>query len=135
MAARTTTAAGRAMAAAMTEGRPAKKPRWSRGKIRALAYTSGLLTFVAGLGVLGYAPRPATAESASGKQHREQPRRLVIVRHITRKVVIVDPPAASAPVYYAPSYSGGSTSSSSTSVSNPAPPPPPPAPTTGGSHP
>jgi hypothetical protein len=112
----------------MTDPRPAKKRRWSRRKIRALGYASGLLTFVAGLGVLGYAPRPATAESASGT-HKPKPRRTVIVRRITRKVIIVDAPTASVPVTYAPSYSSGGTT-----VSNPAPVAAP-APTTGGSHP
>jgi hypothetical protein len=117
------------MGAGMTEPRPAKKRRWSRGKIRALAYASGLLTFVAGLGVLGYAPHPATAQSASGARE-QKPRRTVIVRRITRKVIIVDQPVASAPVSYTPTYS-----SSGTTVSNPAPVAPAPAPTTGGSHP
>lgn len=131
----------------MTEARPVKKPRWSSGKVRALAWATGSATFLGGLGVLGMSPKPATAGGEAAQARQKPIKQKIIIRRITRRVVIVDPPTQT-PVYYASggsSYSGsyssgssssGSSGSSGSSVSAPAPPPPPPPPTgTGGSTP
>ena len=110
------------------ERSPRRKERWSKGRVRTLAWMTGGLTFLAGFGILGAAPKPS-ASAAPQKSARWKPaRQKVIVRHVTRRVVIVDP-VASAPVYYAPSSGGGtstgSPSGSGTTAPAPAPPPPP----------
>jgi hypothetical protein len=120
----------RTAARTMTERTASKRPkRWAKGRVRALAWVTGAATFLAGLGVVGIAPKPAA--SAAQGDHRA-PRRQMIVRHITRRIVIVEP-ATSAPVTYvpAPTAQVGSTGVSSGVVA-PAPPPPPP-PASGGS--
>lgn len=114
----------------MTEATRTSRPkRWGKGRVRALAWVTGAATFLAGLGALGVAPKPAASAAQGGRQ---APRRQVIVRHITRRIVIVEP-ATSAPVTYvsAPTAQVGSSGGSSGAVA-PAPPPPQP-PATGGS--
>ncbi len=104
----------------MTERAPRAK-RWSRGRLRALAWTTGLATFLAGVGVLGAAPMPDQPARASGDRWVPRPR--VIVRRITRRVVIVEP-TTSAPVTYVPApVSTSSGSSGSVAAPPPAPPP------------
>ena len=102
---------------------PRRKARWSRGRLRTLAWTTGIATFLAGVGALGASPMPETVQPP---RDRWVPRQRVVVRRITRRVVVVEP-AASAPITYvqAPAVS----SSSSSSGGTPAPSPPP----TGGS--
>jgi uncharacterized membrane protein YgcG len=130
----------------MTERPPAKRPRWSPGKVRALAWVTGSATFLAGFGILGAAPKPAAGGEVSAR--RKPVRQKVIVRHIVRRVIVVDPPVQ-VPVYYsgsgssyAGSYGSGSSGYSGSSgsggsggggVSAPPPPPPPPPVSTGGS--
>ena len=41
----------------MTEA-PRRKARWSRGRLRTLAWTTGIATFLAGVGALGASPMP-----------------------------------------------------------------------------
>ena len=54
----------------MTEHRHAAKPkRWSKGRVRALAWVTGAATFVAGFGILGALPKPPAA-NATGPSHR-----------------------------------------------------------------
>lgn len=117
----------------MTNVRPsANAKRWSKGRVRALAWVTGAATFLAGFGILGAAPKPSTA-NATGRSHRPKaPRQRIIVRKVTRRVVVVDP-VVSAPVYYAPttssggsSYTGGTTSSGGGGGTTTTPPPPPP---------
>jgi hypothetical protein len=103
---------------------PRRKARWSRGRLRTLAWTTGIATFLAGAGALGAAPMPETAQPP---RDRWVPRQRVIVRRITRRVVVVEP-AASAPVTYVQAPAVSSSSSSSGGAPAPAPPPP-----TGGS--
>lgn len=108
----------------MTERAP-RAARWSRRRVRALAWTTGIATFLAGIGVLGAAPVPGRSVGASGD--RWMPRARVVLRRITRRVVIVEP-STSAPVTYVAAPASVSTSSSG-SMAAPAPV----APTTGGS--
>lgn len=115
----------------MTERAPRapRAKRWSRGRVRALAWITGLATFLTGVGVLGAAPMPDQPALASDS--RWSPRTRVVVRRITRRVVIVDP-AANAPVTYVPApttTSSGSTGSAGASA--PAAPPAAPPPTGG----
>ena len=66
----------------MTEHRPSAKPkRWSKGRVRALAWVTGTATFLAGFGILGAAPKPSLgerdrllepAEAAASAGHRPQ---------------------------------------------------------------
>jgi hypothetical protein len=104
---------------------PRRKARWSRGRLRTLAWATGIATFLAGVGALGASPMPETAQPP--REDRRVPRQRVIVRRITRRVVVVEP-ATSAPVTYVQAPSVSSSSSSSGSAPAPAPPPP-----TGGS--
>jgi hypothetical protein len=105
-----------------TTDAPRRRARWSRGRLRTLAWTTGIATFLAGVGALGAAPMPEQAQPSRG---RWTPRQRVIVRRITRRVVVMEP-AASAPITYvqAPSVSSSGT------VAAPAPAQPP---STGGS--
>ncbi|HEX7248478.1 MAG TPA: hypothetical protein VF351_10305 [Actinomycetota bacterium] len=95
----------------MTE-RAARRTRWSRGRVRALAWATGLATFLTGIGVLGASPMPEQTRPRTGPGRDARPR--VIVRRITRRVVIVEP-AESAPVTYIPAPTTSSSSSSSSS--------------------
>jgi hypothetical protein len=108
----------------MTERAP-RTTRWSRARVRALAWTTGIATFLAGAGVLGAAPMPERPARASGDRRASGPR--LVVRRITRRVVIVTP-SASAPVTFVAAPTGASTGSSGS-----APAPMPAAPQTGGS--
>ena len=95
-----------------------RKARWSRGRLRALAWTTGLATFLAGIGALGSTPMP---ERAQAPRDRWAPRQRVIVRRITRRVVVVEP-AASAPITYVQAPSVSSSSSGSVATAPAAPP-------------
>jgi hypothetical protein len=130
-----------AVGAAMTEAPPRRKPRWSRGQIRFLAWVSGSAAFAAFLGVLGFAPKPAAAHDTAAAPPDRLPRQKIIVRKVIRRVVIVDPPVASyssGSYGYVPSYPSGSSYSSGSSsgvtvaAPAPAPPPPPPPPVSSG---
>src|SRR4029079_3598681 len=116
----------------MTEPRPsAKAKRWSKGRVRALAWVTGVATFLAGFGILGAAPKPSTANATGTSNRQKPPRQRVIVHKVTRRVVVVDP-VVTAPVTYVPTTStGGGTSSSGGTTAALPPPPPPPRPTSG----
>jgi hypothetical protein len=96
-----------------------RPPRWSRSRLRTLAWITGIATFVGSLGVLGASPKPESTRAATV---RDRPS--VLVRRITRRIVIVHP-SVGAPVAIVPP-STNSTASSSGSM--PAAPP-----STGGS--
>ena len=121
----------------MTKHRHAAKPkRWSKGRVRALAWVTGAATFVAGFGIFGALPKPPAA-NATGPSHRHKPpRQRIIVHKVTRRVVVVDP-VVTAPVTYVPTTSSGvgsfSGSTSSSGGTTAVPPPPPPPPPTSGS--
>jgi len=108
----------------MTEASP-KRPRRSRRTLRAWAWAAGALAFLAPWAAFGVSPKPATA-SAEGAP---KPRRVIVVRKITRRVVVQDQPT-NQPVQYV--YIGGGASGSSSSSSGGGGPvsAPPPAPTT-----
>lgn len=99
-----------------TTEKGSRKARWSRGRLRALAWTTGLATFLTGIGVLGAAPMPER-EHVPGDGW--VPRQRVIIRRITRRVIVVEP-AASAPITYVQAPSVGS--SPPGSMAAPAPP-------------
>lgn len=104
----------------MTEVRR-RKTRWSRWRLRTLAWTTGIATFLAGVAALGASPLPETTQPP---RDRSVPRQRVVVRRITRRVVVVEP-AKNTPVTY---VQAPTVSSSSGGAPAPAPPPP-----TGGS--
>lgn len=107
-----------------TTDAPRRKARWSRGRLRSLAWTTGIATFLAGVGALGAAPMPEQAQLSRGGW---APRQRVIVRRITRRVVVVEP-ATSAPITYVQAPSVSSSGTVGTAAPAPAPPP-----STGGS--
>lgn len=90
----------------MTEA--AKRRRLSRGALRALAWIAGGATFASSFASLTVSPRPATASDASQK-----PRRVIIVRKITRRVIIHQAPDTSPRYVYVGGGSSGSSGSSS----------------------
>jgi hypothetical protein len=102
----------------MTEARP-RRTRWSKGRLRALAWATGGATVVLAAAPLVAAPRPPVDGSQGATR---APARRIIERHITRRIIIVDP------VVTAPT-----TTSGGVSVQAPAPAPAPPATSTGGS--
>ncbi len=121
----------------MTEARPQKKARWSRGSLRLLAWVSGTGAFLAVAGLVGTAPKPAAAQAGPPTQRKPLVQR-VIVRHIIRRVVIVDPPThtySSSGSSSGSGYTGSTSSSSSGGVSVAAPAPAPAPISTGGSPP
>ena len=90
----------------MTEHRHAAKPkRWSKGRVRALAWVTGAATFLAGFGILGAAPKPSAANATDASHQQKPPRQRIIVRKVTRRVVVVDP-GVTAPVTFAPTTLG-----------------------------
>jgi hypothetical protein len=96
-----------------------RKARWGRGRLRALAWTTGIASFLAGIGVLGAAPMP---EGSPLPRDGWVPRQRVVVRKITRRVVVIEP-AVSAPVTYVQAPSVSSSSSGTVAAPPPAPPP------------
>ena len=110
--------------------RAARRARWSKRRIRLVAWSTGIATFVVSSGALAMAPKPATAQ---GRAHRPKQKQVrpVIERTIIRRVVIVDPPTAAA----APAGGAPIVINQRAPAANPAPAPAPaPAPTsTGGS--
>jgi len=89
---------------------PARRRRLSRRALRALAWVAGGLAFASPFAALTAAPRPATAGDGA------RPRRVIIVRKITRRIV-VHPAPEPLPVRYV-YVGGGSSSASSTSSSS-----------------
>jgi hypothetical protein len=110
----------------MTE-RHARKTRWPKGRVRALAWGTGGAAFVLAAAPLVSTPKPPVNSAAAA---RRTPARHLIERHIVRRVVIVDP--VSAPTSTWTSSGSGSVSGGGT-VAAPAPAPAPPTTTTGGS--
>jgi hypothetical protein len=109
----------------MTDAAP-KRPRLSRRALRAWAWIAGGIAFFSPWTVLGLSPKPA-----AGAEVARQPRQLVIVRKITRRVIIQDAPKSQPVRYvYAAGTPGSSASGSSGSSSGSSAPT-----TTGGSHP
>ncbi|HEX5949982.1 MAG TPA: hypothetical protein VFZ96_03175 [Actinomycetota bacterium] len=86
----------------MTEA--AKRRRLSRGALRALAWIAGGATFASSFASLTVSPRPATAADTA------RPRRVVIVKKITRRVIVREAPDTSPRYVY---VGGGSSGSSS----------------------
>ena len=55
----------------MTEHRPSPKAkRWSKGRVRALAWVTGTATFLAGFGILGAATKPRPRTPPIDRQRR-----------------------------------------------------------------
>lgn len=104
----------------MTERAP-RATRWSRARVRTLAWTTGIATFLAGVGVLGAAPMPERSDR--GSQDRWSPRPRVVIRRITRRVVIVTPATSSPVTYVAAPASVPTGSQGPASVTVPAMPP------------
>jgi hypothetical protein len=120
----------------MTDAPAAKKARWSRGKIRLLAWVSGSAAFAAVAGIVGISPRSAAAKDTAAAKAPRPAVQTIIIRRIIRQVVIVDAPKptySSGSTYSAPTYS--TSSSGGTTVAAPAPAPAPPPVVTGGSAP
>jgi hypothetical protein len=112
----------------MTEHR-ARKTRWSKGRVRGLAWGTGGAAFVLATAPLVAAPKPPVNDAAGA---RRAPARHVIERHIVRRVVIVDPVSAPASTWTS-SGSGSVSSGGAVVAPPPAPAPAPPTTTTGGS--
>jgi hypothetical protein len=103
----------------MTESRdPAgrRRTRLSKGRVRAVAWVTGVTTFLTGWGILGLAPK----ESSSATTVTRASRPVIVVRKVLRRVIIPDP-VASAPVRYvtAPGLSTSSSGGASVSVASP----------------
>jgi hypothetical protein len=85
----------------MTEHSP-RATRWSKGRLRALAWLTGAITFVSSGIMLSVAPKPATA---SGDRPAKRPR--VIRKVLIRRVVIVHPAASGSGATVASTSSSG----------------------------
>ena len=113
----------------MTEHASKKPARLTKGSARAWGWVAGTVAFVLPWAAIGAKARSA---SEAAEAPAKQPRPVVIIRKVTRRIVIQQAaPAASAPqVRY---VSGGSSSSGGGSAPAPAPAPAPPPASTGGS--
>ncbi len=111
----------------MTDG-PTPRRRLSRPALRAWAWVAGIATFASPAVALGLHPKPASA--AAGQAPR--PRRVIVVRTITRRVIVERPSRPSGVRYV---YTGGGSVGSSSSGGGSSRPASAPAPagTTGGS--
>ena len=119
----------------MTEARPAKKARWSRGQIRLLAWVSGSAAFLTVAGIVGVSPKPAAAGAAAPAGPRPVAQK-VVIRRIIRRVVIVSAPKPTSLTYAGtPTYSSSGGGGTTVSAPAPAPAPAPPPVSTGGSAP
>jgi hypothetical protein len=98
-----------------------RRRRLSRGALRAIAWLAGGAAFAAPFASLTLSPKPATAQAEG------QPRRVIIIKKITRRVVVQAAPQAPQVRYV---YVGGGSSGGGSSAPAAAPPP---ATTTGGS--
>jgi hypothetical protein len=98
----------------MTEA--TQRRRWSRGALRALAWIAGGATFASSFASLTLSPKPATASDAS-----QRPRRVIIVKKITRRVIVREAPEAPRYIYVGGGSSSGSTSSGGSTVAAAAP--------------
>ncbi len=117
------------MTEATGRDRAARRARWSKRRIRIVAWSTGIATFVVSGGALAMAPKPVTSADARAHRAKQKHARPVIERTIIRRVVIIDPPTAAA----APAGAGAPIV-----ITQSAPPAPAPAPasaptTTGGS--
>ncbi len=84
-----------------------RRRRLSRRALRALAWAAGGLAFASPFAALTISPRPAAAEVT------ERPRRVIVVRKITRRVIVHAAPETPAVRYvYVDGGSSGSTGSS-----------------------
>jgi hypothetical protein len=117
----------------MTEASSRKPARLTKGSARAWGWVAGTIAFVLPWAAIGAKARSSAADATD--QTVAQPRPVVIVRTITKRIVIEQQaPAASAPqVRYVTAGGGSSGGSSGGGGSAPAPPPPPPPASTGGS--
>lgn len=92
----------------MTE-RPAKRPRASRRELRAWAWVAGGIALVAPWSTIADAPTAAATK---------EPRPVLVVRKVTRRVIVTHPAQPAGVQYvYAASPSGSSSSSSSSTSS------------------
>lgn len=89
----------------------AKRRRLSRGVLRALAWIAGGVTFASSFASLTVSPRPATASDTAPR-----PRRVIIVRKITRRVIVHQAPDTSPRYVYVGGGSSGSGSSGGSTV-------------------
>jgi hypothetical protein len=102
---------------------PNRRKRLSKGRVRAIAWVTGVTTFLTGWGILGIAPKPAASADAAKTRPTRPP---TVVHRILRRVVIVDP-ASPAPVRFVDAPGAGGPAAGGGA------PAPPPATTTGGS--
>jgi hypothetical protein len=93
----------------MTE-RP-RPQRWSKGRVRALAWLTSGVTFAASGAVLATAPKPAAADGGRSRARVRPPK--VIRRVVIRRVVIVDQPTTAAPTIVYRQAPGASTTTTS----------------------
>ena len=98
---------------AMTDA-PARRPRWSKNRVRLVAWTSGGLAFLISGSAIAAAPKPDVEVGA--KRPRPTPRKTIVKHHVVR-TVIYDPPVStgSSVTYVYGGATGGTTASAGSS--------------------
>ena len=101
----------------MTEA-TTRRPRWSKGQLRVVAWLSAGLAFLLSGSAIAMAPRPPADETAH-RHPRPTPRKTIVQHRVIRRVVY-DPPVSTAGnvTVYATAASGssaGTTTTTSTS--------------------
>lgn len=95
-----------------------RRARWSKGKVRAVAWLSAGLAFLVSGAAIAVAPKPPTNEVAH-RRPRPAPRKTIIQHRVIRSV-IVDPPVSTGgnATVYTTSASGSSGSSGGTTTTS-----------------
>jgi hypothetical protein len=115
----------------MTDQTSRKPARLTKGSARAWGWVAGTIAFVLPWAAIG---AKVKASAGSAEASAEQPRPVVIIRKVTRRVIVQHAAPTQAPqVRYVTVGGGSSGGSSGGGGSAPAAPPPPPPASTGGS--
>ncbi len=80
-----------------TIDRKAKRARWSKDAIRAIAWATGAATFLGSVAAIAFEPKPA-AVGAQARPTEAGAQRPVVERHVTRRIVVIQPDTVAAPV-------------------------------------
>ena len=99
----------------MTDAR-AKRPRWSKNRVRLAAWLSGGLAFLISGAAIAAAPKPDV--DVGVRRPLPTPRKTIIKRHVVRRVIYDPPISSGATVTYVSGGSSGGTTSAGGSSSS-----------------
>jgi hypothetical protein len=80
-----------------TTDRKAKRARWSKDAVRAIAWATGAATFLGSVAAIAVEPKPPAVGAQAGPAGAEA-QRPIVERHVTRRIVVIQPDTIGAPV-------------------------------------